>query len=192
MKRTTRFLSGMIVTVVGATIVACGGMQVRTDFDPSADFSRYETFFVLEEAGDASAPGFWDARIKTAIARTLTAKGWRRVESPEQADVAVGYQLTTEERSSYQTVSTGWGGYGYGWGDWYGPPMGGMRTSSTERRYEVGTLIVAMFDVAQKQMVYSSTASGEIDERQQTPEQAQADVNGILDKMLENFPPNSG
>lgn len=193
MKRTTRFLGGMIATIVGTTFAACGGMQVRTDFDPAVDFSRYETFFVLEEAGDATAPGFWDARIKTAIARTLTAKGWRRVDAPEQADVAVGYQLTTEERSSYQTVSTGWGGYGYGWGDWYGPPAGGMRTSTTtERRYEVGTLIVAMFDVAQKQMVYSSTASGEIDERQQTPEQAQADVNGILDKMLENFPPNSG
>ena len=72
MKRTTRFLSGMIATVVGTTIVACGGMQVRTDFDPSADFSRYETFFVLEEAGDATAPGFWDERIKSAIARTLS------------------------------------------------------------------------------------------------------------------------
>ena len=193
MRRATRLLGGIVATAVGATTLACSGMQVRTDFDPAADFSQYGTFFVLEEAGDATAPGFWDARIKTAIARTLTAKGWRRVDSPEQADVAVGYQLTTEERSSYQTVSTGWGGYGYGWGDWYGPPMGGMRTSSTtERRYEVGTLIVAMFDVERKQMVYSSTASGEIDERQQTPEQAQADVNGIVDKMLEDFPPNSG
>ncbi len=193
MRRAKRLLGGIVATAVGATTVACGGMQVRTDFDPAADFSQYGTFFVLEEAGDATAPGFWDARIKTAIARTLTAKGWRQVDSPEQAGVAVGYQLTTEERSSYQTVSTGWGGYGYGWGDWYGPPMGGMRTSSTtERRYEVGTLIVAMFDVERKQMVYSSTASGEIDERQQTPEQAQADVNGIVDKMLEDFPPNSG
>ena len=193
MRRTTRLLSATVVTVLGATMVGCSGMSVRTDFDPQADFSRYETFFVLEEAGDATAPGFWDARIKSAIARTLTAKGWQQVNSQESADVAVGYQLTTEQRSSYQTVSTGWGGYGYGMGDWYGPRAGGMATSTTtERRYEVGTLIVAMFDVERKQMVYSSTASGTIDERKQTPEQAQADVNGILDKMLENFPPNGG
>jgi hypothetical protein len=167
-------------------------MQVRTDFDPVADFSRYQTFYVLEEAGDATAPGFWDARIKSAIARTVTAKGWRQVDSAEEADVAVGYQLTTEERSSLQTVSTGWGGYGYGgWGGWYDPYMGGgMATSTTtERRYEVGTLIIAMFDVAQEQMIYVSTASGEIDERQQTPEQAQADVNKVLDQMLKDFPP---
>ena len=193
MRRPKRLLSGTVVTVLGATMVACSGMSVRTDFDPQADFSRYKTFFVLEEAGDATAPGFWDARIKSAIARTLTAKGWQQANSPESADVAVGYQLTTEQRSSYQTVSTGWGGYGYGMGDWYGSRAGGMATSTTtERRYEVGTLIVAMFDVERKQMVYSSTASGTIDERQQTPEQAQADVNGILDKMLEDFPPNSG
>jgi hypothetical protein len=190
MMRPRQLLCGMFAAVTGAVTVACGGMQVRTDFDPAADFSRYETFFVLEEAGDNSAPGFWDARIKTAIARTLTAKGWRQVDSPEEADVAVGYQLTTEQRSSLQTVSTGWGGYGYGWGDWYGPPMGGMATSTTtERRYEVGTLIVAMFDVAQKQMVYSSSASGEIDERQRAPEQAQADANKVLDEMLKDFPP---
>ena len=193
MRRTTRLLSATVVTVLGATMVGCSGMSVRTDFDPQADFSRYETFFVLEEAGDATAPGFWDARIKSAIARTLTAKGWQQVNSQESADVAVGYQLTTEQRSSYQTVSTGWGGYGYGMGDWYGSRAGGMATSTTtERRYEVGTLIVAMFDVERKQMVYSSTASGTIDERQQTPDKAQADVNGILDKMLENFPPNGG
>ena len=193
MRRPKRLLSGTVVTVLGATMVACSGMSVRTDFDPQADFSRYKTFFVLEEAGDATAPGFWDARIKSAIARTLTAKGWQQANSPESADVAVGYQLTTEQRSSYQTVSTGWGGYGYGMGDWYGSRAGGMATSTTtERRYEVGTLIVAMFDVERKQMVYSSTASGTIDERKQTPEQAQADVNGIIDKMLENFPPNGG
>jgi hypothetical protein len=185
-----RFLRGIAVTALGTAMVGCGGMSVRTDFDPQADFSRYQTFVVLEEAGDNSAPGFWDARIKNAIARTLTAKGWRQVDAAEEADAAVGYQLTTEERSSYQTVSTGWGGYGYGRGSWYGGTMGGMASSTTtERRYDVGTLIVAVFDVAQEQMIYQSTASGEIDQRQRGPEQAQARANEVLDKMLENFPP---
>jgi hypothetical protein len=179
--------------VLGATTVACGGLKVQTDFDPAVDFGRYATFAVLEEAGDATAPGFWDARIKAAIARTLTAKGWRQVDSLEEADVAVGYQLTTEERSSYQTVSTGWGSYGYGWGDWYDPYWGGgMATSTTtERRYEVGTLIIGMFDVGQNQLIYTSTGSGTIDEKQQTPEQAQADVNKVVDQMLKGFPPGN-
>jgi hypothetical protein len=195
MKRPRLRLSGIVATLLGATTLACGGLKVQTDFDPAVDFSRYTTFAVLEEAGDATAPGFWDTRIKTAMARTLAAKGWRQVESPEEADVAVGYQLTTEERSSYQTVSTGWGGYGYGgWGGWYDPYWGGGMASSTttETRYEVGTLIIAMFDVAQKQMIYVSTGSGTIDEAQRTPEQAQADVNKVVDEMLKDFPPTGG
>lgn len=193
MKRRKQSLPGIVAFLLGATTVACGGLKVQTDFDPAVDFSGYTTFAVLEQAGDATAPGFWDARIKTAMARTLTARGWRQVDSPEEADVAVGYQLTTEQRSSYQTVNTGWSSYGYGWGGWYNPyGYGGVGTSTTtERRYEVGTLIIGMFDVAQKQMIYVSTGSKTIEERQQTPEQAQANINKIVDQMLKDFPPGN-
>lgn len=186
-----KYLSMMAAVALGATSAACGGLNVQTDFDPAVDFSRYTTFAVLEEAGDATAPGFWDARIKNGIAATLTAKGWRRVDSPASADVAVGYQLTTEERSSYQTVNTGWGGYGYGWGGWYDPFMGGGITTSTttEHRYEVGTLIIAMFEVEREQMIYVSTGSKTISGGQQSPEEAQANVNKIVDTMLKDFPP---
>jgi hypothetical protein len=65
-------------------------------------------------------------------------------------------------------------------------------STTTETRYEVGTLIIAMFDVAQKQMIYVSTGSGTIDEAQRTPEQAQADVNKVVDEMLKDFPPTGG
>jgi len=192
MKPSRQILYG-ILAAVGTTTLACGGMQVQTDFDPAVNFGSYRTFTVLEEAGDNTAPGFWDARIKTAIARTLTAKGWQQADSPEGADVAVGYQLTTEQRSSYQTVSTGWRGYGYGWGGWYDPAFGGGMTSSstTERRYEVGTLIVAMFDQEQKQMIYTSTGSGTIDQRQRAPDEAQAYVDDVVGQMLKDFPPGS-
>jgi len=183
---------GLLVVAAVVTTVACGsGIKVQTDFDPAADFSRYATFFVLEEAGDATAPGFLDDRIKNALAQTLTAKGWRQVDSPDQADAAVGYQLTTEERSSYQTISTGWGGYGYDYGGWYDPYWGGgMGTSTTtEYRYQVGTLIIALFDVEKKEMIYVSTGSGELDDRQVTPEQAQAEVNEVVERLLRDFPP---
>lgn len=194
MKLPRQLLSAIVTSVLGATTISCAGMQVQTDYDPAVDFSGYSTFVVLEEAGDATAPGFWDARIKNAIAQTLTAKGWQRVDSPEEADVAVGYQLTTDERSTLQTVGTGWGSYGYGWGDWYDPMIGGgMSTSTTtEHRYEVGTLIIAMFGVEQKQMIYASTGSGTLDERQLTPEESQEDVDEIVERMLSDFPPDSG
>lgn len=191
MRTHRQHLRNMAAMALGATLAACGGLQVQTDFDPAVDFGRYTTFAILEEAGDSTAPGFWDARIKNAMAQALTAKGWRQVDSADEAEVAVGYQLTTEQRSSYRTVNVGWGSYGYGWGGWYDPMMfGGIGTSTTtEQRYQVGTLIIGMFDVAQEEMIYVSTGSKTIDEGQQTPEQAQAMVNGIVEEMLKDFPP---
>ena len=193
MQRTRQQLGGMVAAALATAAFACGGgMQVQTDYDPAVDFSGYSTFAVLEEAGDQTAPGFWDARIKIAMAQTLAAKGWRQVDAPEQADVSVGYQLTTEQRSTLQTVSTGWGGYGYGYDyGWYDPYMGGgMSTSTTtERRYEVGTLIIAMFDQQEKKMIYTSTGSGTIKERQMGPEEAQAEVDAVVERMFRGFPP---
>ena len=171
--------------------MGCGGsIRVQTDYDPSADFASYSSFTVLEEAGDDTAPGFLDARIKAAMARTLEARGWREVDSPEEADVTVGYQLTTEQRSSLETVSSGWGGYGYGMGSWYDPGFGISTSTTTERRYEIGTLIIAMFDTEQNQMIYMSTGSGTLDERQRTPEESQADVNSVVEQLLRDFPPS--
>ena len=191
MKRTRQLSRWTLAASVAVTIGCGSGMQVRTDYDPAVSFGGYTTFAVLEEAGDNTAPGFMDARIKTAIAQTVSAKGWRQVDSPDQADVTIGYQLTTEQRSTLQTVNTGWGSYGYGWGGWYDPYMGGgMSTSTTtESRYEVGTLIIAMFDQERKEMIYTSTASGKLDERQVTPDEAQAEVNDVVERMLKDFPP---
>jgi hypothetical protein len=183
----------LVALAVGGATFGCSGITVQTDYDPGIDFSRYSTFYILEEAGDDTAPGFWDDRIKNSMAKTLTAKGWTQVDSPDEADVAVGYQLTTEERTSYDTVHTGWGGYGYGYGGWYDPYWGGgMSTSTTtERRYEVGTLIIAMFDQEQRQMVYASTGSATIDQRQRTPEESQVRSDEVIDRLLRDFPPAS-
>ncbi len=186
---------GLLLATALTFAVGCGGgIQVRSDYDPSIDFSTISTFVVLDEAGDDTAPGFWDARIKNALATTLTAKGFRQVDSPDEADVAVGYQLTTEDRTSFDTVSTGWGGYGYGYGGWYDPYWGGggvSTTTTTERHYQVGTLVIAVFDHERKEMIYASVGSGTIDPRQRTPEEAQARANAVVARILYDFPPGS-
>jgi len=177
------------------TSVACGGgIDVRTDFDPGTDFSGFNTFTVLPQPENAATlDRFWEARIQNAIATDLESKGWTRVEDAE-AQIAVGFQMTTEERSSFQTVSTGWGGYGYGMGGgWYGPGWGGgMSTASTtETRYQVGQLVVAMFDRSKDEMVFISTGSGTLDQQQRTPEESQTRADDVIWEILKGFPPGS-
>lgn len=176
-------------------LAACGGgIDVRSDYDPGTDFSAYQTFAVLDEAeGGGDVSQFTDQRIKNSIVTVLTERGWRMVDTADEADATVGYQFTTDDRVSYQTVDTGWGGYGYGYGGWYGGWGGGMSTSTTtEQHYSVGTLVIAVFDQDRKEMIYVSTGSKTLDDRNLSPDEAQMRFDEGVRTILRDFPPGGG
>ena len=180
---------------VALALSGCGsGISVQSDWDPGVDFSAFNTFAVLDEAtGGGGIDQLTQSRIKTSIASTLTAKGMRQVDDPKAADAAVGWQVTTEQRSSFQTVNTGWGNYGWGWNrGWHGSTMGmGMTTSrTTETRYEVGTLIIALVDVQRDEMIFVGQGSKTLSSGQSSPEEAQRRIDEAVAKILEDFPPD--
>ena len=93
---------------VQRTISASGGIvllfatasfaqQVKTDYDRSADFSRYKTQDQL-----------WVDRIKGAVNAALTAKGLTPVESG--GDVAIVAIATTQDQQTLNTFYDGFGG----------------------------------------------------------------------------------
>jgi hypothetical protein len=181
----------MMAGALAAMVSGCGpSIDVSSDWDPAVDFSGYQTFAVLDEAnGGQGLDQFTNDRIKSAIGSTLETKGMRQVDNPDNADVAVGWQITTDQRSSLQTVSTGWGGYGrYGGG--YGGWGGGMSTSTTtETRYEVGTLVIALFDEATDKMIFTTTGSKRLSTDNLTPDEAQSRINQAVETILRDFPP---
>jgi hypothetical protein len=181
--------------VLAVALSGCGsGISVTSDWDPGVDFTTFNTFVVLDEAsGGSGIDQLTQNRVKASIASNLQAKGMRQVDSEKDADVGVGWQLTTDQRSSFQTVNTGWGGYGWGRGGWYGGSSMGMSTSrTTETRYEVGQLVIAMFDEKRQEMIFTATGSKTLSSGNQTPEQAQKNIDEAVAKILEDFPPGSG
>ncbi len=181
--------------VLAVALSGCGsGISVTSDWDPGVDFTTFNTFVVLDEAsGGSGIDQLTQNRVKASIASNLQAKGMRQVDSEKDADVGVGWQLTTDQRSSFQTVNTGWGGYGWGRGGWYGGSSMGMSTSrTTETRYEVGQLVIAIFDEKRQEMIFTATGSKTLSSGNQTPEQAQKNIDEAVAKILEDFPPGSG
>lgn len=183
---------GVLVIVLSG----CGsGISVQSDWDPGVDFSAFSTFAVLDEAtGGGGLDQLTQNRIKTSITNTLQAKGMRQVDDPREADAAVGWQVTMEERSSFQTVNTGWSNYGWGWNrGWHGSTMrvGTTTSRTTETRYEVGTLIIALVDVERDEMIFVGQGSKTLPSGNQTPEQAQKRIDEAVAKILEDFPPGS-
>ena len=79
----------------------------------------------------------------------------------------------------------GWGyGPGWGWG------MGGMGTSTTTvRQYDVGTVVLDMWDAGQKRLVWRGTASDTVsDDPQKTTEK----IHTAVERLFENYPPTGG
>ncbi len=192
-----RFARLLLAVALPVFAAACGGgLDVNTDWDPSVDFSAYQSFFVLEDAasGGVALDRLTQNRITSAMATALSGKGMQQVNDTASADVAIGWMVTTEDRTSFQTVSTGWGGYGWGgYGGWYGGGMSMGTSNTTQTNYTVGTLLLALFDVEQEKMVFTGQGSQTLSDDNLTPQESQQRANDIVARILRDFPPdNSG
>src|SRR5580698_5036012 len=98
-----------IITLLFAT--TSFAQQVKTDFDRSADFSRYKTY--SWEKVHTQNP-LWVDRIKAAVNSALEAKGWTQVASGGNVSI-----MAMEMNQSHQTLNTYYDSFGGGWG-WRG------------------------------------------------------------------------
>lgn len=169
-----------------ALLSACAsGPTVSTDADPAAQFSQYRSYAWMQEPTDA--PPLVKQRIVSAVDAQLQAKGWQRQDSERNADIGIAAHVATEQK---QTLDTFYGGPNWntwGWRGGWGAGMG--MATTTVRTYDVGTLMIDMFDQKSKRAVWRGTVSGTIPD---SPEKLHQGVQQGIDELFESFPPGSG
>jgi hypothetical protein len=82
-----------------------------------------------------------------------------------------------------------------GYGGWYGAGYGGMgmaTSTTTETRYTVGALVIALFDVEREEMIFTATGSKELATDNPSPEESQQRIDDAVKKIMEAFPPSGG
>ena len=148
--------------------------EVKTDYDRSANFSQYKTYSWADvKAGDP----LWSPRIKNAVNSALAEKGWTEV--PSGGNVAiVAIAIGRDE----PTLNTFWNGFGGGW--LMGRGMG-QATTSVEH-YEVGTLVVNLFDANSRTLIWRGSASGTLSGKSAKDIK---NLNKAVQKMFAQFPP---
>ena len=176
-----------------ASLTACSGMSTSYDFDPNFAFADATTWDWMPappiRGGDSRTENrLVDQRIRAAIELVMEEKGMEKVDG--DPDVRVGYHLALDDAVSYETMNSYYGpGWGYGM---YRYPYGGtmsMSTSTTrERRYTVGTLIIDVFDVDAQELVWRGTAQSRI-RRGGSPEEREQRVRDAVERVLARFPP---
>ncbi|MAG31595.1 MAG: hypothetical protein CL908_11975 [Deltaproteobacteria bacterium] len=175
-------LGGLLITLVG-----CQTFDVRTDWDPTTDFTPLQRFHWVEPPQIEGASPFADnsllrKRVRSAIERALVERGFRAVQDPASADFQVTYSVVLEERLRVDGVSSSGGAY-------Y-PRRGGFGTihrTADVRAYQESTLIVDLLDPGSGDLVWRGWGTGIVGTRDRDRDQARLEkgVRAILDE----FPP---
>jgi hypothetical protein len=172
MKLRIRFL--LFPAVLLAFTTAAFSRDIKTDYDHHVSFSQYRTYSWGKI--ETSNP-LWDDRIKEAVNRELAKKGWTEV--PSDGDATIMAINTTHERPTLRTFYDAFPGWRWG----------GFGESTTYvENYEVGTLVIDMFDTRSKKLIWRGSASDTLPDK---PEKAVKDLEKSVDKMFEHFPPRA-
>lgn len=171
---------GCVIAV--ALLSACASKPtIRSNTDPAADFSTYETYgFFDEVTGRAPAyESFATRYIKAAIDHEMQLRGFRKRGKPQ---LLVNVHVQTRDKVQVSETPRPGGYYGYrhgmyGWG-------AGVSTSVDD--YTEGTLNVDIVDSATSRLVWEGIAIGRInDKARNNPEPA---INEAVRQVFERFP----
>lgn len=177
--------------VLTALMVSCASVNVRTDYDDTANFASYKTYGFLKDGIDKAEISDLDKkRIMKALDAELTARGFTASDKP---DIYVNFFTKASKEVNVNNYGGGWGGWGYGgwgWGGygWGGPWGWGGNYSSVSTSTE-GTLYLDIIDAKKKELVWQGVGTGVLT---QDRDRKQERINQFVKKIVAEYPPKGG
>jgi hypothetical protein len=172
----------MRLTAVGLGFVAAIAIgnaafaqDVKTDYNNTTDFSQYKTYRWIKKP-QTSNP-LTRQRVIDDVNAALKAKGLQVVTG--DANLCIAAHAATKEQQTLDTFYDGFGG-GWRWGGGFG-----MATTTVDT-YEIGTLVVDIFDARTKEAIWRGSSSKTLSGN---PQKNAASLNKAVEKMFKNFPP---
>jgi Domain of unknown function (DUF4136) len=166
------FSSALVAALLLVSAVTLIAQDVRYNFMPRTDFSKYRTYKWVN-IGGAHPDQIMDAEIKQSVDSQLASRGMTKTDS-DKADLDIGYQSAVEQETQWDAWGTRT--FGSGMGSW---------TSST---ISVGTLVLDMYDPGTKQLVWTGRATKTIDPSS-NHEKNMKKLDKAIAKLLKNYPP---
>ena len=171
--------------------------KVYIDYDKEYDRSTIKTY-AWKETAETSVKDYdplLHSRIVSGIEHYLTLGGLAEVDS--EPDVYVTYHGNSKEELSVNTTSIGVG-YGYpsawgygpygGYGGYYGSHYGGMyggTASTTVTAYQVGTLVIDVWDAYTEKLIWRGMAAEIV--LSDNPKKMAKKIDKALAKMIDKW-----
>ena len=188
MKKQILMIAGFSALLI---LNSCSGIKVVSDVDPTIDWSEYKTFeyYGWAEESDKILSPFDKDRIESSFGEEFDKRGLKYVES--DGDLIVVLFVVVEKKTGQTATTTHMGGMGGGYyGDFYdyGPGFGWGGGHSTtniqEYDYEMGTLVVDVFDAKEEKLIWEGIGTKTVDENPQTREKTlPKKVQAIMSKF---------
>lgn len=179
------------LVVLAMATGGCASDNIRSDYDPTADFSQYSTFNFFEDAGPESTnyQSFFSKYMVAAITREMELRGYTLSDDP---DLLVNFNAILREKTDVRTTPAPmYGGY-YGYrGGFYDPWMGyGYAQETHVSQYTEGTFNIDLVDARKKKLVWEGVGTGRVS--QKALEELEERVNAGVAKFFAKYPFTAG
>jgi len=161
---------------------ACSSISVKTDYNPSVDFSTYKTYrwvdFKKMNDDQLAKNLLLRNRIIFAVDEELKKKGFILSEA-DDVDFIIVVHGSKEERMNISN----WTGI-YRYDPWMGPDGSNVDVSY----YEQGTLVIDVVEAKEEDLVWRGLGTSVLKEYSD-PESMQKAANEFVSRVLIDFPP---
>lgn len=182
-----------LLPVIVLALSACSTLKVSYDVDGSVDFEQYKTFeyYGWAEESDRILNRLDRERIEKSFSAEFNKRGMKYVK--EDGDLIVVLFIVVEQKTDVSANTTSYGGgyyggyggyYGYGPG-WGGMGMGNSTTTYSEYDYEVGTLVIDVFDKKGEKLIWEGIGTKTIDDN---PQSRDKNVEIAVAAIMKNYP----
>lgn len=158
-----RLSAALLTITISAGLGACTSENIRSDYDPAANFGHYRTYDFIPGAGpDESEYGnVFSNYMVEAISIEMEKRGYMRSSDP---DLLINFNAILREKT--RVVSSPpplVGGY-YGYrSEYYDPWLGyGYTHQSYVLQYTEGTFNIDLVDARKKRLVWEAVGQGQV------------------------------
>lgn len=182
----------LAVAILATMLGACAsGPDIRSDHDPTADFSQYRTFNFFADAGPEATEyqSFFSKYVTAAIAKEMEARGYTKSNNP---DLLINFNAILQDKTKVTTTPAPmYGGYyGYRGGYYSGWGGYGYAQETHVSQYTEGTFNIDLVDARQKKLVWEAVGVGRVSDSDL--ENLEARVNEAVPLYFAQYPYRAG
>jgi len=188
------FLLFLVTIFLGSLLSACSsGLQVRSDSDPTANFSQYNSYNFFDPMGvegGYNSPVFGE-HFRAAISREMGQKRYRKTDSP---GLLVNVTIRTDDQvkmTSYTAPYMSGAYYSRPGGAFYGSSLG-MGVSVSQRATTVTevSVFIDLVDVEQHKVVWQGVAV--LDASDKVAKQLRDAIYTAVHEVFKQYPYTAG